>query len=344
MTDKHELNKLVEAVRAANKITHIFIDADPIAYKGCFSKQKTSYKWVHTDGSVSEVFKNAKDAKGFMTTLEMFGNDEGWTRESIKEIPKLEDVLEAVDGVVEDYLDTAEHFTGNSNLVLKGYLTPSGLKSKDLKGLEKRYQGNRDEMEKPMFLEEARQHLLEKYSWISMCPLGYEADAILITKAEQKGENGLIMYIDKDLSQARGCYQIWMYPPTIDKRSMFLSDSLGWLEYTPAKVMGCGDMFVAYQCIQGDDADGYYGVKGVGKKTAYELLKDCKSNKELLETLYEYYFKKFPNGIQYESWDEQMIDLTAYQYLEQHYNLPYMERKPKDYFYISTLLGEEVVK
>jgi 5'-3' exonuclease len=72
-------------------------------------------------------------------------------------------------------------------------------------------------------------------------------------------------------------------------------DEIGYLELKgPKKLTGTGISFFYSQLLTGDATDTYDGLPGCGPIRAYDLLKDCKTERELYEATLGAYQKKFP--------------------------------------------------
>jgi 5'-3' exonuclease len=66
----------------------------------------------------------------------------------------------------------------------------------------KPYKGNRSEAGRPMYLNEMKEYIMDKYDAIS-CH-GYEADDAVIAMSDMYGEHCIVMSQDKDLRQQQG--------------------------------------------------------------------------------------------------------------------------------------------
>lgn len=326
------------------KIKYAFLDLDSVAYIGACLAQKTKYKFINkVTEEESEVFKSAKDAKVWMEGELFFGSIEDeseWERVSIIDYLPENDALFLTEREVKLWVDTAKRLTDNPNLILKGFLTQSGKKTKDIPGLERRYQQNRyADIEnwipnpKPKHLTVCRNHLLNIFDWVKLAPEGFEADAVVIALAEKKAKEAVIVTKDKDLRQAMGTYLIDMNPDAKFIKIEYL-DKFGELildqkrNYT--KLTGSGFKFLCAQAVIGDSSDGYVGLDKFGAVSAYNLLKDCKTNEECLEALIMLYNERFPDGYTYTSWDKQTVTVTATELLSQHFQLAYQERGKSD--------------
>ena len=106
---------------------------------------------------------------------------------------------------------------------------------------------------------------------------GYEADDILGTiakKLESGGMNVFIVTSDKDMLQIVD-RNIKIYDPVKDK----VLDE----EYIKDKFGVGPDRITEFMALTGDAVDNIPGIKGIGEKTARELLSSVKSLEELLE-------------------------------------------------------------
>lgn len=325
--------KLPETVKFA------FIDADPIAYAGAFGVQKARYKYVNTvTKEETLLFDNAKQGKLRMAheeeKCEMFGFEfkpDEWVREKVVDLGSEKDAFKATDEALKGY---TKHVKGCE---WQGFLTEKGAhKNKDIPGLPKRYQGNRDGLVSPVYLLACRKHLHDKPE-VSMVKGGFEADSIVIARAEKKGKEGVLLSLDKDLRQAENTYVIDMSyePPMI----LIADGNVGGVWQCPIKsnlakkqykYTGVGFKWLCYQAVAGDQADYYGGIKGVGSKTVLEALEGCETYHECLDAIYALY--EAHGRFKYTSWDGQEMDLSPAEAMLQHFNLAYQERTKTDSF------------
>lgn len=346
-----------------------FIDSDPIAYAGASSAEPAIYYWVQKDAEGNEIdrsedFRKAVDAKQWIEA-QCWDTDPssiGWERISGKDDRGVQAAYDATDEVVKDYLRTSKKFCREGKEpVIKGYLTESDVrKTKDIEGLEDRYQGNRTG-EKPKYLKECRQYLLDTYPWVKMAKTGWEADTHVVGLAESAGEDGCTMSIDKDIDQVSGCHHINMNE-TPSERKCYFSSGIGslWVEEThrgKGKIKGNGFKFLCYQAVVGDVSDGYKGLQGIGEQKAFSALVGQETKEACvaaIKALYEakskkgYICKKMKEretppeaeaGIfKYESWDGVDYSLTIEQMMQQHFDLAYQERSPSDKFVLQDYL------
>ncbi len=114
---------------------------------------------------------------------------------------------------------------------------------------------------------------------------GYEADDVLGTIARQAAEKGMAVKIvtgDRDL------LQLVTERVVVNLASGKLSDSIDYYpEQVVAKLGVRPDQVVDYKALVGDTSDNIPGVKGIGQKTAEDLLKKFASLDEIYAHLEE---------------------------------------------------------
>lgn len=327
--------KLPESVK------HAYIDADPLIYAGAFAVQKAKYQYTNVKtGEKSVMFEDARRGKQWLSQEEekslLFCLDEftsaDWEREKVVDLGTEDDARKATDLALKGYLKFVH------GCEWRGFITQRDvLKTKDIPGLERRYQGNRDKLVSPVHHKVCRDHLLSKEE-IKQVIGGFEADAIVIASAEKKGKEACLLSLDKDLRQAEGTYILDMSytPPLI----LFTEKgTVGGVWECPVKsniqkrsykYTGVGFKWLCYQTVAGDQADHYGGIKGVGSKTVLEALEGCETYHQCLDAVYALY--EAHGRFKYTSWDGQEVDLSPAEMMLQHFNLAYQERSPTDSF------------
>ncbi len=335
---------------------YAYLDLDGVAYIGACIAEKVAYKWKTKKGvepeQETQEFAKAKDAKQWYDERVGFEeiNPEEWERVTIPKIQDLSVALKGVDLELEKWMKSCKELF-HEDVIFKGFLTCSGLKNKDIHDLQHRYQHTRfanfkeaegkdyehwEDKPKPMYLSECRNHLITTYDWIKMSPPAIEADAIVVALAERKGENAVVGLKDKDLMQVMNSHYINMND-TPKKRELVKTDYLGslWIKENAKGVKsleGNGFKLIAAQTATGDTSDGYKGIHRFGPVDAYNLLEDATSPEECCKRLVELYEGKFPEGIEYEVWQEKgrFVKRSAMELLIQHMQLAYHERGSKD--------------
>ncbi len=115
--------------------------------------------------------------------------------------------------------------------------------------------------------------------------VGYEADDVLGTLAQQAREQGLdvvIVTLDTDIVQlVQPGVRVWMYRPY--QRDYVMYDTEGVIErwgFEPKRM-------IDYKALTGDTSDNIPGVKGIGEKGAKALIAQYGSVDEMLEHIQE---------------------------------------------------------
>lgn len=182
------------------------------------------------------------------------------------------------------------------------HITPSGSNKGGRAdfAMTKEYQANRADKIKPEYLNVIRGWIGE--SLPSAVHLDCEADdgmTMANQAAYDKGESPLSVIVSKDKDLRMGIGLHWDFS---DDCLVDVDDSFGslWLDNTTksTKVLGWGTHFFWAQVLMGDTADNIAGlpkvmiddkIKQCGPVTAYNLLKDCKTDLEcfaLVKKLY----------------------------------------------------------
>ena len=322
-------------------ITIAVLDMDSIAYVGSCIAEKNAYVYKEINGTgKSQVFDKAKDGKIWFEGEVEFGEKIAaeWKRHTIIKLQDVSVALKGVEYELAAWKRDIIRLTKNPNIRFVGYLTPSGLKTKDIHGLEDRYQYNRyickDEWIKaapPTHLKACREHLLSLADWCKMAPTGFEADAPVIYRAEKIGYSAVACSKDKDIAQTMRTNYIDMHPqqPKLTRHSV-----LGELTLTKKRnsneVKGSGFKLICYQTIAGDTSDGYKGLSKMGPVNGHKLLAPLETIEECLEALLDLYRTRYPEGCKYTDWAGNEQERTAEELVTQHMQLAYHERGRKD--------------
>lgn len=136
------------------------------------------------------------------------------------------------------------------------------------------YKANRTQP-KPQFLGECREYACE-HMGAEITEHDMEADDYL---GIHQTEDTIICSLDKDLLQIPGKHFQWAISgANWSKPDTFLEQSE--LE---------GIRLFYEQCLKGDKSDNVKGIEGIGEAKARKILKDCKTEKEMLEILLDKY-------------------------------------------------------
>ena len=157
---------------------------------------------------------------------------------------------------------------------------------------DREYKGTR-KSERPYHFKNLVNYVLSLPN-IKVAMGGLEADdLILIDHCASDPGTSIVCSRDKDLRQVEGLFYSWecgkqpaFGPITIPK--------LGWLERKDnGKVHGVGLKFFYYQMLVGDPVDNIIGAMGVGDVTAYKILKDLETEREMYEEVARMYVQTY---------------------------------------------------
>jgi len=181
----------------------------------------------------------------------------------------LDGAIEAVDGYINDMMRILS-FTKGASKTPEVFLTgPTNFRYEV--ATTHPYKGNRANKEKPEFLNEVKQHLVD--NWNAVTSVGEEADDLLAIAATNYGPDSIVSSIDKDMLQI----PCGVYNPTKN-------------EFTEVSDFE-GLKFFYTQMLTGDTADNIKGVFGVGPKKADLLLAEVKNESDMIEVIVEAYEK-----------------------------------------------------
>jgi hypothetical protein len=234
--------------------------------------------------------------------------------------------------------------------------------------LPHQYKSSRADVLRPLVLKQARKHLLEAHP-SEMAQIreegvsrGTEADE----KVDEYGFKGYRHYrkhgkfnyirsaIDKDAHNSAGILFdytkafVFEYPQAwlIEHRDVYT----GSLEMVKGKVKGSGLKHMCLQLIEGDSADEYSSKKYLpkdqkpaikyGASAFYKQFLVLETAKDVLDALVDVYYRMFPEGVKYTSWDEKEMDIDTLTWLDLNFRCAYMHLKTDDPTRITTWLDQ----
>jgi len=195
--------------------------------------------------------------------------------------------------------DKLEASLGNAKLIVKGiiadldvvdyqiYLTANDKSNfRYTTATTKEYKGNRKDSPRPKFYEEIREYLIK--NWGAEVISGQEADdALGINQTEET----ILCSVDKDLNMIPG----WHYN-FVRKEKYYVDDDdpLNFsVEYRGKrkvyKLDRGGIKWFYAQMLLGDVGDNIPGVKGFGPVAVDKALKDCYTEEEMIEVVWNTY-------------------------------------------------------
>lgn len=210
-----------------------------------------------------------------------------------------------------------------------------------------KYKGNRDNSLRPIHLDALKEYLVKNHACRVVevieaddaCSIDqYDAwQKWKVTRAD--ADKKVLAYVDKDYLQCAGHLYNTNLADGIDSY-----DGFGRL-YINEKddVKGRGRMWLYQQVMNGDDSDNYFANSANpamkwADKSAYNLLKDCKTDKEALEAMVKGYKTLYPAPKKIMGWRGEEIEVTWLSMLQENFTLAKMLRWREDKTDIPTLL------
>lgn len=214
------------------------------------------------------------------------------------------------------------------------------------------YKGNRDNVIRPIYLDELKEYAVKKHN----CEMvkSIEADdafSIAVVNGYKKWKQtrddvDRVVGIaeDKDSKQVEGFH----FNPNKDTVVREI-EGLGklWLD-AKGDVDGCGRMWLYLQISYGDASDHYkancFSDKRWGEKNGYNMLKDCKTDKEAWQALVNTYKLLYPEPKKVIGWRGNEIEIDWLYVLQEVTSLAFMLRKPDDKIDVLNVLQKLGVK
>lgn len=205
---------------------------------------------------------------------------------------------------------------------------------------------DRDELMKPLLLNKMKEYVCERHS----CTLvkGLEADDYVsmyglegykkwVAGGRKDSDITIMVAEDKDAKQTSG----WHYNPNKDDKPRLI-EGLGslWLD-KKGDVDGSGRMWLYFQVGSSDQTDNYaancFSDVRWGAKSAYNLLKDCTTDKQAFEVLVQIFKKLYPEKKVVQGCKGE-IEIDWLHVMQECFTMAMMLRKPDDYINVKETL------
>jgi hypothetical protein len=206
-----------------------------------------------------------------------------------------------------------------------------------------KYKGQRTNMLKPVLLGQVTEYLTNKYK--AEVVEYYEVDDVVVMNSYGKKDH-FILGLDKDYAGSGSNF----FNMNMPEKSIQNTNCLGEL-YIDDKgyVKGFGRMFKLFQVCSSDASDNYAAncVSDLkwGEKSAYNALKDCKTDRELFQASVDIFKKLYPEPKVVEGWRGDKIEIDWLYVMQECMNMAHLHRKPDDFIDLKAVfdkLGIEV--
>lgn len=295
----------------------LICDADSVAFKAAAANEKRKIRTVHIEKGIPETWDHRTAFRTYLSTTNH--TEDMYTIEDIQEPKHLDFGKKLVREMLQGYSQrtgiTARkiYISGDDNfrdlIPLPAEYKPTINKRAGTDPVwAGAYKNKREGNIRPVQLKELRAYMQNDLGAIPVH--GMEVDdmsSILAWDGFRGGWKAVQVTEDKDAAQCSG----WLFNPAKDKAPRFIQ-GFGELHREikkgkEADVKGTGRIWLYFQALYGDDVDCYHGCDlwkiqqdKAGKKitfgevAAYNLLKDCKTDKEALQVVHDQYFAWYP--------------------------------------------------
>jgi hypothetical protein len=320
-------------------MTTLLFDYDPILYAAGSVGEKRSIKAIH---------RTSGDEYEFDTRTLFWGHWKkkagGWLAEYNKgaDSPRLPEEFDVIDvqepEPIENCLHTVKQMiksvceaVGTDKYY--GYSGRGKVFREDISTILK-YKGNRDGLLRPIHLDELKDYLTKHHNCEIVTRIEAD-DACSIDsynayqkwkKTKSDKDKFVLAFVDKDYLQCAGhLYNTNTHDPICSY------DGFGWLKPNDkGDIKGRGRMWLYQQILDSDRSDNYAANSASdmkwGEKKAYELLKNCKTDKEALEALVLGYKTLYPQPKVIKGWRGDDIEVDWLYVLQENFNLAKMLR------------------
>lgn len=198
------------------------------------------------------------------------------------------------------------------------------------------YKGNRKGGLKPVHLDDVIEYLKRRYA--PDVVEHEEADDAVVMEANGRKDK-FVLGEDKDYM---GC-NVLMYNVNQRDKGVVDCSGIGSLEVTKQGVKGQGRLFFYHQILFGDSSDCYKSNSAnpnykFGEMSSYNLLKDCKTDKEALTALVQGYKEIYPTPITITGWRGDEFEVDWKYVLNENWTMAHMLRHKDDH-----VVGTEVL-
>lgn len=321
----------------------LVFDADSIAYKAAAANETKTITTQHIEKGVIEHWDNRTAFRAFLKdtphTEDMYtitdvqearhsSYGKSLIREMIKGYHNRTGVSKG-----EIYISGADNF--RDSLPLPAEYSVTVGKWAGISTLGGRYKSNRDGNIRPLQLKELRYYMITDLGAVVVNGMEVDDKSSIRAYEGYKNKARIIQVTsDKDALQCTG----WLWNPDKSTKPELIT-GFGELHKEGKTIKGTGRMFLYYQALYGDKVDGYHAcdlwkmeqdrlgkTATFGEVTAYNLLKDCKNDKEAWTALHRQYENWYPEPVIYAAWDGIIHTKDSVDIMQLYFNCAFMLR------------------
>ena len=271
----------------------LILDGDSIAYKCSAAAERRFINVLHKPTGKSKEFKHRTEFKKAMLEKGKEITEDYEVTDGQEPEP-----IEFVLNTIKNHINRISEYAEPTELVI--YAGEQFNFRYELP-LPKPYKGQRKDTIRPIHLAKAKEFIRRKYNGEEA--LGAEVDDFCCAAAYdalRAGDKPIMYRYEKDQDSFNGI-------------TLLLEDEMGFSEkvvpevgslvYNKGTVKGDGLKFLAYQWIVGDSSDNYcaYDLSKVkfGAKSGFDVLKDCKTEQEILLAVTKQFQVFYPDSFEY---------------------------------------------
>lgn len=272
------------------KVKGLLMDADYLAYMAGFATQKTIYTQCTEEGDyIKEVKKSELGSVDFYITDFL-----------VEEPTKAEFIINKQNRTIKNL---------TNNIPFNWFLTKGSTVFRNEYAEFVKYKGNRDNSERPHNYLHCMEYMKRVFK--AKVIEGIEADDIIADVARRREGEVVVCSTDKDLRTVAGLH-INLGKPS---KPFYV---------TPLEA--CTNFYT--QVLTGDKVDNIKGVKGIGEKKAYNILRHCSTEREMIDAVIEVYSDKITDPVV--GWRGKEMDYKDL--LVENCNLLYLRKNPDQKF------------
>lgn len=286
--------------------TILICDLDTPIYKAAVRAQDKSILVTHTKTGIEKTFNNRTEfkellkGKNKLSTLPQY---------EIVDVQVPHPVSHATQ-ILKTTVNSIVDFVKPDEVI---YLVSGKGNFREDIPFVKRYKWNREDTLKPVNLQATRNFAIKHFKAVrtngeepddAQVWMGYEVLAA--------GNKPIVLGYDKDSLQYSGLFVYNPDKPDLGIRELPETGSISLDSKRKPRAEGL--MQYAYQMLYGDRVDGLnpYEVAGVkfGEIAAFNVLKDLKDEKEILQAVVNQYKMWYPSDVKYTAWNGEEVSCT----------------------------------